>query len=283
MKLNRLNKISLAMIVFMLCLLALCLPVASVQAEQPIYYGAPNAAPNRVTAQALMSNNLTYTSKQVLIDNEISVMLPQYYDKAVIFPNGCPAVAGTILIGYYDLYKENLIPNFTSFIKRGSNVIFKPIGNEIQAVMSDLFDKMNVNKVQLGATKDDFKLGLKDYVQSKGYNIAYNSYLNSTNIDYNAIASSLNNGNPIAVFTGACNIISELNIGDNSLKMTTNYNNSNHIFIASGIKRINFYNGNSLLRTDTYLKVSTGLENPFSGYILLENIRIDDIIGVVID
>ncbi len=149
--------------------------------------------------------------------------------------------------------------------------------------MSDLFDKMNVNKVQLGATKDDFKLGLKDYVQSKGYNIAYNSYLNSTNIDYNAIANSLNNGNPIAVFTGACNIISELNIGDTSLTMTTNYNNTNHIFIASGIKRINFYNGNSLIRTDTYLKVSTGLENPFSGYILLENIRIDDIIGVVID
>ena len=237
----------------------------------------------RPSAKAVTDYTLNYTRKEVLIDNALSIKTPNYYDKSMALKNGCAAVAGSIIIGYYDKDFENLIAGYSPVIKRGENIIFKPVDSNVQLVMNDLFSRMHVNEVQAGATEDDFKNGLKSYVTSKGYNLSYISYGSGKNINYNGIIQSFNTGQPVVVFATMNHIIKSLDIGETQLTISVQDYNANHILIANGIKQIKYYNGTSAIRTDTYLSVSTGLSDPISGYIRLEDIAaINDLLGVVI-
>ena len=212
----------------------------------------------------------------------MSPKTPHYYDRDTNLNNSCAAVAGGIVVGYYDIQLENIIPNYASFLIRAGNIVYKPVDSNIQNIMNDLFVRMKVNTTGAGATEEQFKNGLNEYVVDKGYNITYRGYGQGSNIDYNAIANSFKNGKPVALFITMSSLITNLEIGDTNLTMTTTAYNANHILIANGIKRVRYYNGNNVIRTDTYLSVSSGLRQFNSGYIWLEDTIVNDVIGVEI-
>ena len=264
------------MILAMLCVITLCVPVASAEEAVEIYYGAKND----VVPYSIYDETLNYTRKEVLMDTMISMGTPQYFDYNASLPNGCAAIAGGVLVGYYDKDYDNLIPNFSSVAKRGEHLIFKPISDEAADVMQSLFGRMNVNMIQPGATENDFKNGLRSYVVDHGYNVNYKSYGNSYVVDYEGISQSLQNGIPLALFFDMKFLIYNLQIGDTQLKLGTQPYNASHIAIIYGIKRVRYYNNDSVIRTDTYLSVSSGLMTPTLGHILVERTVVDDIVGV---
>ncbi len=276
MKSSKKYKFGFVMILAMLCVITLCVPVASAEEAVEIYYGAKND----VVPYSIYDETLNYTRKEVLIDTKISMGTPQYFDYNASLPNGCAAIAGGVLVGYYDKDYENLIPNFSSVAKRGEHLIFKPISDEAAAVMQNLFGRMNVNMIQPGATENDFKNGLRSYVVDHGYNVNYTSYGNSYVVDYEGISQSLQNGIPLALFFDMKYLIYNLQIGDTQLKLGTQAYNAPHIAIINGIKRVRYYNNDSVIRTDTYLSVSSGLMDTALGYILFETTVVDDVVGV---
>lgn len=276
MKSSKKYKFGFVMILAMLCVITLCIPVASAEEAVEIYYGAKND----VVPYSIYDETLNYTRKEVLIDTKISMGTPQYFDYNASLPNGCAAIAGGVLVGYYDKDYENLIPNFSSVAKRGEHLIFKPISDEAAAVMQNLFGRMNVNMIQPGATENDFKNGLRSYVVDHGYNVNYTSYGNSYVVDYEGISQSLQNGIPLALFFDMKYLIYNLQIGDTQLKLGTQAYNAPHIAIINGIKRVRYYNNDSVIRTDTYLSVSSGLMDTALGYILFETTVVDDVVGV---
>lgn len=276
MKSSKKYKFGFVMILAMLCVITLCVPVASAEEAVEIYYGAKND----VVPYSIYDETLNYTRKEVLIDTKISMGTPQYFDYNASLPNGCAAIAGGVLVGYYDKDYENLIPNFSSVAKRGEHLIFKPISDEAAAVMQNLFGRMNVNMIQPGATENDFKNGVRSYVVDHGYNVNYTSYGNSYVVDYEGISQSLQNGIPLALFFDMKYLIYNLQIGDTQLKLGTQAYNAPHIAIINGIKRVRYYNNDSVIRTDTYLSVSSGLMDTALGYILFETTVVDDVVGV---
>lgn len=244
-----------------------------------IYYNS-EIRPSLFSAR---NETLSYTRKEVLIDTTMSPKTPNYYDADSVLKNGCAAVAGGIIVGYYDITLENIIPNFSSFLKRGGNIVYKPIDSNIQNLMNDLYFRMKVNTTGAGATEEQFKNGLNEYVVDKGYNITYRGYGQGSKIDYDAIANSFKNGKPVALFITMSNLVTNLEIGDTNLTMTTTEYNANHILIANGIKKVRYFNGSNVIRTDTYLSVSSGLEHFPTGYIWLEGTTaVNDIVGVEI-
>lgn len=252
--------------------------VAADQCDQ-IYYSAEQLP----VPLALSKETLSYTRKEVLLDTTMSPKTPTYYDRDACLPNGCAAVAGGIIVGYYDRLFENLIPNYVSYIKRGDMIIYKQVDSTSQSLMSDLFVRMDVNVGGAGATEEQFVNGLRAYVVDKGYNLTYKSYGKGSSIDYNAIANSLNSGKPVALLLTMSSIVTGLDIGDTSLTMTKNSYSAHHIVVANGIKRIRYYNGNNVIRTDTYLSVCTGLKEYTSGYIWLEDMTsVNNILGMEI-
>lgn len=276
MKSYKRYKFGFVIILAMLCVITLCVPVASAEEAVEIYYGAKND----VVPYSIYDETLNYTRKEVLLDTKISMGAPQYFDYNASLPNGCAAIAGGVLVGYYDKDYENLIPNFSSVAKRGEHLIFKPISDEAADVMQDLFGRMNVNMIQPGATENDFKNGLRSYVVDHGHNINYTSYGNSYVMDYEGISQSLQNGIPLALFFDMKYLIYNLQIGDTQLKIGAQAYNAPHIAIIYGIKRVRYYNNDSVIRTDTYVSVSSGLMDTSLAYILLETTTIDDIVGV---
>lgn len=276
MKSSKKYKFGFVMILAMLCVITLCIPVTSAEEAVEIYYGAKND----VVPYSIYDETLNYTRKEVLMDTLISMKTPQYFDYNASLPNGCAAIAGGVIIGYYDKDYENLIPNFSSVAKRGEHLIFKPISDEAADVMQNLFGRMNVNMIQPGATENDFKNGLRSYVVDHGYNVNYTSYGNSYVVDYEGISQSLQNGIPLALFFDMKFLIYNLDIGETQLKLGTQPYNASHIAIVHGIKRVRYYNNDSVIRTDTYLSVSSGLMTPTFGHILVERTVVDDIVGV---
>ena len=265
------------MIAFVIGFAFMPLEVSAEEAGE-IYYNS-EIRPSLFSAR---NETLNYTRKEVLIDTTMSPKTPNYYDADSVLKNGCAAVAGGIIVGYYDITLENIIPNYASFIKRGGNIVYKPIDSNIQNLMNDLYFRMKVNTTGAGATEEQFKNGLNEYVVDKGYNITYRGYGQGSSIDYNAIANSFKNGKPVALFITMSNLVTNLEIGDTNLTMTTTEYNANHILIANGIKKVRYYNGNNVIRTDTYLSVSSGIRQFNSGYIWLEDTIVNDVVGVEI-
>ena len=65
-----------------------------------IYYNS-EIRPSLFSAR---NETLNYTRKEVLIDTTMSPKTPNYYDADSVLKNGCAAVAGGIIVGYYDIY-----------------------------------------------------------------------------------------------------------------------------------------------------------------------------------
>lgn len=271
-------KIGFVVVLAMLCVITLCIPVASAEEAVEIYYGARND----VVPYSVYDETLNYTRKEVLMDTIIPMKTPQYFDLNASLPNGCAAIAGGVLVGYFDKDYENLIPNFSSVAKRGEHLIYKPVTDAAGVVMQDLFERMGVNQILPGATENDFKNGLTSYVVDHGYNIEFRKYGDPYVIYYEGVSQSLQNGYPLALFFDMKYLIYDLEIGDTQLKLWTQAYNAPHIAIVHGIKRVSYYNGDNLIRTDTYLSVSTGFATPTFGHILVETTNIDDILGVKI-
>ncbi len=276
MKSSKKYKFGFVMILAMLCVITLCVPVASAEEAVEIYYGAKND----VVPYSIYDETLNYTRKEVLMDTMISMGTPQYFDLKASLPNGCAAIAGGVIVGYYDKEFEDLMPDYESTGKRGEHIIYKPMNSAVVPYMQDLFGRMNVNMIQPGATENDFKNGLRSYVVDHGYNVNYTSYGNSYVVDYEGISQSLQNGIPLALFFDMKYLIYNLQIGDTQLKLGTQPYNASHIAIIYGIKRVRYYNNDSVIRTDTYLSVSSGLMTPTLGHILVERTVVDDIVGV---
>ena len=86
------------------------------------------------------------------------------YAQALKFPNydyapavsACAAVAGANLVGFFDRYDENLIPNHSSGTAVGTTYIYSSEDSAVQAVIRELYSYMGTTAT--GTTEKKFKL-----------------------------------------------------------------------------------------------------------------------------
>ncbi len=225
------------------------------------------------TATQIAETETIYYSRKDSTIYQINSTFPDYYNTNASLTNTCANVAGANIVGFYDKYYDNLIPNYTAGIQRGNNYTYYPMSlnkDKKQAVINTLYTAMLTNTKNDGTTQDDFQNGLKAYVQSQGRNISYTSVMTNGSFSLTKFDTELRKGSPVALFLSGYNFAALTDSGS-QVTITKNVYEGNHIVVAYGYQKIDYYNANNnLVKSNTYIYVSSGINN-VKGYYLLNS------------
>lgn len=192
--------------------------------------------------------------------------VPQYYQTSQ-YPNSCGAVAGAMIVGFYDKYYEQLIPNYTPTFSNGSyrraDSVYVP------QLIGNLYTLMRTNVDGDGVSETDCLNGLRTYIENKGQSLTYISLYGYGGINVKSYQAAVNNNRPTLVF---CNKISVYSFyyDDNTDILNILTYEGGHVLVAYGYYEVNYYSASGLFRTDKYLAVQTGL-NGITGYLKFDD------------
>jgi len=183
--------------------------------------------------------------------------------------NSCGAIAGAIVVGFFDKYYENLIPNYKTYISTGR---YKGNDNTyIPRVIEEMYVLMRTNIDDVGVSQYDCINGLKQYVINKGYSINLTDIKKSNKVDEAMLSSSINNNNPSILFCAKTDVYNFSLSSNSDTIYCTNLTAGGHIVVASGLYTIKYYNGDNLFRIDKYIKIATGLTTQTNTYLRLDS------------
>lgn len=228
------------------------------------------------------TETIIYTRKEIAADYSIQYDLPNYTGK--LGETGCANIAGAVLIGYYDRFNENLIPDYKVYKKLGASFSYKAPNEIIIAVMAELHDLMLTDVGKKGTTFPDFQTGMNKYVSQKGYTYVSNDVLSRGSFNIDNFKQSVQSGKPVALFLSGFAFLSSIEEVNGVDFIHSEYCAATHISVACGYKIYNYYNSNNqLIATRTYLKVASGLAGYDITYLNINNLgNIDNAISVEI-
>lgn len=200
------------------------------------------------------SETIAYTDKVFGEKNTTNNDAPKYKPISGL-TNSCGAVAGSIMVGFYDKYYSNLIENWDSYFPngkyRGQDAVYVP------ALMNELYRLMRTNVDDVGVSQSDFLSGLQKYISGRGYAITYRSVATTSALDYGTCKETIDSNNLIVIFSRPGDVYT-IGINEGYDDVTAINISDYHIMVAYGYQEINYYNANGLFRTDIYLNVMTG-------------------------
>ncbi len=253
-----------------LCLLFLFLSVfqcenrAFAQEINEIYYCDDYSLLNSVSVLSSSITEEIHYARKVEEKYLINDSFPNYYNTNNNLSNACANVAGANLIGYYDRYFENLIPNHSPGMQRPSGYIYQAMTTNMtlkQGVIDALYDKMKTNTISSGTSQTQYKSGLTSYIKEKGYNIDIVKTMNGSNLDLEKVNSQLRSGNPISLYLQGYNFSSVKDSGSVVTIDKSNYE-GNHIIIVYGYEKVLYYDSNNnLVSTKIYLYTAPGIKS----------------------
>ncbi|MCI9504082.1 MAG: hypothetical protein HFE26_01645 [Clostridia bacterium] len=187
----------------------------------------------------------------------------------------CANFAGTILVGYYDRFNENLIPNYKTYIKIGSIIRYKALGAETTQVLNELYQRMETDIDGEGTTINGFRSGMKSYAEAHG-----SAYVSEDmgGLNFEKYQAAVKNETPVAIFLSAFSLVSNSTAGSGAETITVDYYPAAaHVVVACGYKVDTYYNGGGgIVAQKTYLKVASGLGGYNISYLCLDgNCQID--------
>lgn len=213
---------------------------------------------------------------------------PSYTSVSAEQTNNCASKAGANIIGYYDRYYPELIPDFEPGYLYPNNayLYFPRVFQEQSDLITALYYMMNTNVTAPGATEQDFKDGLTEYVEDHGYDIGFSSFHNnSTSVNYTAVQQMVQQKKVGVLLCSKYNFvfsINHLSSGNSTLISKRNYNIS-HMMMVYGYLIIDYYKDGSCIASETYLQVSSGFADGSQGYIKMNDyLTIDNALVVSI-
>ena len=226
-------------------------------ADEIYYYDTLYTAGN---AQGTSHTDISYTNKS-LDYYYLAASYPSYtYSPAV---GACASIAAGNIIGYYDRFDENLIPNHVSGGNIGDTEYFMyNIEDEyVNATIKKLYSYITGDGY--GATEDDFKRGLTQFCTEKGKNIQFYSCMSGSSFDYEKTKNYIEAGYPIALFLSGYNI-GDIFAFENRDSVLYDLSDGNHIMIGFGYETYHYITNNGP-ETYEYINVASGMYYNESG------------------
>lgn len=217
-------------------------------------------------ALAAESETINYARRET-ITYELPYGVPTYSPASM--ENACGPVAGTIIVGYYDKYFENLIPNFTAYFAvngryRGMSTTY------VVPVMQEIYTLMRTNVDDVGVSETDCLNGLETYVENKGLSLTYSSVRSGSFID-SAYINAINNMQPVLIFAESLELYS-LTCYDTYENINFLQSSQAHIVVGYGYITVRYYDSSDYnFRTDSYLMVSSGWTVNSRGFVKVNN------------
>ncbi|MDE6790429.1 MAG: hypothetical protein K2J61_01780 [Clostridia bacterium] len=185
--------------------------------------------------------------------------------------NSCGATAGATIIGFYDKYYEDLIPDYTSYYSaNGEYRIQDKV--YIPTLMEELYGLMKITST--GVSENNCLSGLRQYVQNHSHLISFGSVKSSSKINETTYLNAINANKPVIIFAKSVEIVQDIVYGTNYDTVIKMDISSNHVFVGYGYYRVKYYNNGKVFRTDTYLKVATGLTGIETSFIRVSSTEV---------
>ena len=219
---------------------------------------------------------IEYDTKQV-IDKAVLPSAPSYGYAYSDRKNMCSPVAGANIVGYYDQWYTDLIPNFTPGMTSSSGkfMFFPDLGTtQVKNTIIQLYDLMKTNVGGGGTTESNFKSGLVAYFNNAGLSCTYSSfYKNTTSVNLQTLKTAVNQKKVGVLLCSHYNFVSGIMHLENEPKTAVVKENSavGHTMMVYGYQTIAYYKDGQNFRTDTFLYVSSGYSSSEQGYILMED------------
>ncbi len=227
------------------------------ETEKEIYYqDSPAVNYGETGSGPILENETIYYSSRTLDTHTLAIKCPAFnYTPA---SGSCGAIGGGNLIGYYDRYDENLIPNHVSGRPLANTYYYYIEDAAVQAVIRELYDYMGTTTS--GTTEKQFKNGIVNFCADKGHSVVFSSCMQGSTLSYSKAKSYLDKNQPIVLFLSGYNVI-DLNEYENEDIRSIYLSEANHIMISFGYKTY-VYDGN---KTYNYFSVSSGIATHSSG------------------
>ncbi len=223
------------------------------------------------------SETINYAKREIDSYN-MKGEVPNYYNQ--LDNSSCANVAGTVIIGYYDRFCEELIPNYKTYVQIGSAIKYRPGGFETRDVMQELHTLMGTDTQGEGTTYGGFQSGLKSYVNSRNYSYSISDL---GNLDFNRYKAEIEAARPVAIFLDNFSFKVEGENSGTSEVINTRHCAVPHVVVGCGYKIDTYYNSNGeIIATRTYLKVASGLNQFGMAYLCLDGKSAIDIATSII-
>ncbi len=180
---------------------------------------------------------------------------------------GCAAVAGGNLIGYYDRFYEDLIPNHAAGISYQDLFIYNYADDYVDESISTLYAYMGGSAA--GISEDGFKSGMKRYCSGKGLSCDFTSLKSGGKLSYDLVKSCINGGNPLALFLNSYTICSTYE-KDTYAEISYQISKGNHVMPGFGYRNVTYTNSDGSTSDYKYINVTTGWNNPREAYFNIE-------------
>lgn len=188
--------------------------------------------------------------------------------------NACAPLTGSNVVAFYDRFFTDLIPNYEpGAINPYGNYIYLPDRGlqPVTTLIRTLHTAMNSAD---GTTEAEFKAGMQSFLASKGRSITYHSFYSTpTNVDLSTLLYWLDNNKVGVLMCSTYNFVSDIiNDATSNLYYVVKDNSYvGHMMLVYGYEIYQIYVGGTLVRTDTFLSVSSGYSSGADGYILLND------------
>lgn len=170
----------------------------------------------------------------------------------------CANAAGTIVVGYYDRFYENLVPNEVTYVVFGNNLTYRSQSSTVHGICLQLYDLMGTSDT--GTTFSGFNTGMASYAQQQGYSYSTTSVFTSGSFDFDKYKTAVESGKPVALFLNNYGIYMATTTEGNVDTVISDVSPYTHVAIACGYKCDTYYDANNnVISTQRYLRVSSGL------------------------
>ena len=215
------------------------------------------------------------------VSYQSSSRIPNYFDQQNRL-TACGPVAGGIVVGFYDILYEDLIPNHIPGIIVNGNYSFIPIrtNDAVQAVINELYTKMKTDQGQSGTTKNNCLNGLEEYFDDHGLDFTTEGLMSGSSPNYSKLRTHVQSKNVALAFLSGYQFITTLNIESDQITFEANVTNATHIVALYGYREIVLIE-DGVQKTEYFLMVASGITDYITCYIRVnDHLQIDDLLGV---
>ena len=215
------------------------------------------------------------------VSYQTSSRIPSYIDQQNRV-TACGPVAGSNVVGFYDILYTDLIPNFIPGMIINGNYNFIPMrgSTQVQAVINELYTKMKTDQGQSGTTKNNCLNGLEEFFDDHGMDFTTEGLMSGSSPNYSKLRTHVQGKNVALAFLSGYQFIRSLDIGSDQITFEANVTNATHIVALYGYREIVLIE-DGVQKTEYFLMVSSGVTDFEYCYIRVnDHLQIDDLLGV---
>ena len=197
------------------------------------------------------------------------------------YVSSCACIGGANIVGYFDRYCPNLIPDFEPGYEYMGYYFYYGEKDRITDVVTQLYSDMGTT-ASAGTTTAQFLSGMTKYANRAGYSFSYSSCMSGSNFNYSAAKSGMQNNNrPIALFLTGYNV-AMIGQYENYDSIAYELSAANHVMVGFGYYDINYTYDSGAQETFNFIYVASGVSMSTGYFNINYNTKINDAYAVSI-